>query len=122
VKRILIIDDEKDFCFFVKKNLEEESCCSVAVCNNPNDAIAKAKEFHPDLIFLDVMMPEMDGGDLAELLRADPEVQFIPIVFLTALVTKDETKKGLNIIKGSYFLSKPVTTQELVSAVNELVK
>ena len=122
MKKILIIDDEKDFCFFVKKNLEQEGGFAVEACSNPNDAVAKAKELHPDLILLDVMMPEMDGGDLADLLRGDPEVQFIPIVFLTALVTKDETKKGLNIIKGSYFLSKPVTTQELVSAINELVK
>src|ERR1041385_1981538 len=88
--RILIVDDEESFTRLLKLNLEVGGAYRVRSENHAPHAVAAAKEFMPDLILLDVMMPEMDGGDVASALQADPELKHIPIVFLTAAVKKEE--------------------------------
>jgi len=75
-----------------------------------------ARSFGPDLILLDVVMPETDGGEVAARIQADSELQSTPIIFLTALVTRAEAKSGLNI-QGHPFLAKPVSIPELINAI-----
>ena len=86
-----------------------------------NDAIKahqSARNFRPDLILLDVVMPETDGGEVAARIEADPELQNTPIVFLTALVTRAEAKSSLHI-QGHPFLAKPVSIPELITAIEQ---
>jgi CheY-like chemotaxis protein len=72
--------------------------------------------FRLDLIFLDVVMPDRDGGEIAAQIRADPELQYTPIIFLTALVTRAEASNGLRIDEHP-FLAKPIDIQELIKAI-----
>jgi DNA-binding response OmpR family regulator len=75
----------------------------------------KAREFAPDIIFLDVVMPEIDGGDVAQQIRSDPMLAHVPIVFLTAIVS---AKEGGHEIGGFPFLAKPVSLDAVIEASN----
>jgi CheY-like chemotaxis protein len=77
-----------------------------------------ARNFRPDLILLDIVMPETDGGEVAAQIQADPELQRTPIIFLTALVTKAEAKAGLHL-QGHPFLAKPINISELINGIAE---
>src|SRR5207302_5209998 len=74
--------------------------------------------FNPDLILLDVAMPETDGGEVAARIQSDPTLHRTPIVFLTALVTKTETRSGLRI-QGHPFLAKPISFSDLIKGIEE---
>jgi CheY-like chemotaxis protein len=86
--------------------------------NSSTRAYRSARIFRPDLILLDVVMPIRDGGEIAAQIRADPELQNTPIIFLTALVTPTEAKAGVHI-DGHPFLAKPINIQELISTIDE---
>ncbi len=116
-KRILIVDDEVSFTRLVSLNLSY--LYFVRVENSPIEAHKAALEFKPDLILLDVMMPEMDGGDLASGLRADPSLQNVPIVFLTAAVAKKEVSSHGGTIGGFPFLAKPASVQEIRECIEK---
>ncbi len=122
VKKVLIIDDEEDFCFFIKKNLEKTNNYKVTACSDSKSAIAVAKELKPDVILIDIMMPDKDGTEIARELKMIDETRDIPFLFLTALVTEDEIQKHKNIIKGEYFIAKPVKIEELIKVINSIKK
>ena len=82
-KRILLVDDEKSLTTLLKLNLEETGNYDVRVENWPEDALAAAREFKPDLVLLDIIMPRMPGGNVAALIDNDPQLKGTPIVFLT---------------------------------------
>ncbi len=88
----------------------------VLIVDNDARAHLTARNFRPDLILLDVVMPERDGGEIAAQIHADPELHGTPIIFLTALVTRAEAKTGLHI-DGHPFLAKPINIQELINAI-----
>ena len=75
-----------------------------------------AQRVKPDLILLDIAMPETDGGEVAARIESDPTLHRIPVVFLTALVTKAEARSGLEI-QGHPFLAKPISIPELVAGI-----
>jgi len=118
-KRILIIDDEASFTRMVKLNLEKTGAFEVREENRATNAVASAREFKPDLILLDVIMPAMDGGDVAAQIRNDRHLKGTPIVFLTATVSQREAgEAGLN--SGcALFLAKPVSLENLIHCLNE---
>ena len=116
--RILIVDNDGDSTHLVKILLERTVRYLVLEENNPTRAHQSAQNFRPDLILLDIVMPETDGGEVAAQIQADPELQTTPIIFLTALVTKAETKAGLRI-QGHPFLAKPISIPELINAIEE---
>ncbi len=121
--KVLIIDDEEDFCFFVRENLINTGEFDVFVATNGTYGIELARTRSPDIVLLDLMMPDMSGEQVAEELNAKPETAGIPRVFLTALATKADT--GGNVLKKSgesYFIAKPVRTKELVAAIKERLK
>lgn len=119
MKRILLIDDEKDFCFFVKKNLELSNQFEVICAYNGEEGIALAKKIKPDLVLLDILMPGMDGGDVKAELSSNVETATIPIVFLTAVVDKKEFgKEVVKEIRHHRFIPKPVNPEELIKAIN----
>jgi len=121
MKKILIIDDEEDFCFVLQRNLEAVGDFETEVCIDSTKAIDKVNSFRPDLIILDVMMPEVSGSDIASELKSREDTKNIPIVFLTAIITNDEAEKRSNIVGGQYFLAKPIEIEILVKAINKFL-
>ena len=118
-KRILIVDDEVSFARMVKLNLEKTGAFEVRTENKASYALAAAREFKPHLIILDVIMPNMDGGDVSNQIKRDRNLRDTPIIFLTATVSKREAgEAGLNS-GGALFLAKPVSVETLVARINE---
>lgn len=118
-KKILIIDDEENFTKLVKLNLEEMGEYEVKTENDGSRGLAAAKEFKPDLVLLDILMLEMEGGEVARYLKNDEETKNIPVVFLTAVVSKEEIEKSKGVIGGRPFISKPVTAEELIDCIEK---
>ena len=116
-KRILVVDDRVSDTTFIKLALESTNDYVVKEENDADAAISTAEEFQPDLILMDVMMPGMDGGELAFRFRENPQLGSVPIVFLTAAVTKKEVERGGGLVGGSPFLAKPITIPELVDCL-----
>jgi len=122
-KKILLIDDEEDFCFFVRQNLEQAGEFEVITANCGEEGINLARERQPDLILLDIVMPKMIGDDVAAALINDPKTKNIPLVFLTAQVTQDEIGvESIREIGGHLFISKPVDTERLVSSIRAILR
>jgi two-component system OmpR family response regulator len=115
-KKILVVDDESGFTRLLKLTLPRYE---IKEENDARQAVRTAKEFKPDLILLDVIMPFMDGGDLASQIRAESSLKHIPIVFLTAIVTSPEAGTGAREIGGFPFLAKPVSTASLTRCIEE---
>jgi CheY-like chemotaxis protein len=120
LRRILIVDNDKNTTHLVKILLEKTGRYVVFEENDSTRAHQTARNFRPDLIFLDVVMPDRDGGEIAAQIRADPELHNTPIIFLTALVTRAEAKTGLHI-DGHPFLAKPINIPELIEAIERVL-
>jgi CheY-like chemotaxis protein len=114
--RILIVDNNRDFTLSAKLGLESTGRYSVWEENHSARAHQTAQRVKPDLILLDIAMPETDGGEVAAQIQSDPMLHRLPIVFLTALVTKAEARSGLQI-DGHPFLAKPISIPELVAGI-----
>jgi CheY-like chemotaxis protein len=114
--RILIIDNNRDFTYSAKLGLERTGRYSVWEENEPATAHQTAQRVKPDLILLDIAMPETDGGEVAARIESDPTLHRTPVVFLTALVTRAETRSGLRI-QGHPFLAKPISIPELIAGI-----
>jgi two-component system, OmpR family, response regulator len=117
-KRILIVDDEAGFTRLLKLTLERTGEYTVQEENDGTKAHETARRFKPDLILLDIVMPKIDGGDVASQLRADPMMRRTPIVFLTAIVSKQETQSG-GLIGGFPFIAKPVSLEGLIKCIKD---
>jgi len=118
-KRILIIDDEPGFTRVVRLNLEATGNYEVREVNEGQAALAAAREFKPHLILLDVVMPDVDGGDVARALQQDPQLQRIPVVFLTAVVHRQEAGPSGLHSGGAVFLAKPISSDNLIRCIEE---
>jgi two-component system OmpR family response regulator len=119
-KKILVVDDEPSITRLLKVNLEATGDYLVRGENNALHAITAALEFQPDLILLDVLMPGMDGGELAARLQASARLGKVPVIFLTAVATKqDVSSHDDGLIGGLPFLAKPVDMPEVVAALRK---
>ena len=116
-KRILVVDDRASNTRLLKLHLERTNDYVVREENDANAALSAATEFEPHLILLDVMMPGMDGGALAACFQANAKLKTVPIVFLTAAVTKGEITAGGGRLGGFPFLAKPVVLPEVVACL-----
>ena len=121
-KRILVVDDEQSLTTLLKLNLEEFGDYEVRVENWPEDALAAAREFKPDLILLDIIMPRLPGGNVAAQIDADPQLKGTPIVFLTAAVRKHQVEENEGIICDHPCLAKPATIDEVVAMIEKHVR
>ena len=120
-KRILVVDDEPSVTRNLKLNLETRAGYQVCAENQADHALAAAQHFRPDLVLLDVMMPGKDGGDVAAQLRSDPLLRDTPIIFLTAIVSNDETDGHAMRSGAETFLAKPVDIAELTRTIDEFL-
>ena len=117
--KILIVDDVVSNVLLLKILLTNEKF-QVCTANNGTTAIEQAQKEHPDLILLDVMMPDLSGFDVAVVLKKDPETKDIPIIFLTALNTPQDLVHGFKV-GASDFLTKPFNKEELVMRVMQQI-
>ncbi len=120
VNKILIADDEPDILEIIRYNLEAEGY-TVITAKNGNEAIDKAKQHHPDLIILDIMMPGKTGMEVCSILRQQPDFKNTLIIFLTALSDESNEVKGLETGADDY-LTKPISPKVLTSKVNALFR
>ena len=120
-KRILVIDDSMDITGPLKLYLERTGSFDVRVEHEGAKGVQATKEFRPDLILLDVMMPDMDGGDVAAAIEEDDAIKHTPIVFLTATVTKKEAGAVGGSIGGRPLLSKLTTLQEIIDYIKKAI-
>ena len=116
-KKILVIDDEKGFTAMLSLNLETTGNYEVCVENNPQHALETALHFQPDIVLLDVIMPNAEGPDIAFELKNHPRLRNVPIVFLTATVTQDEVEAQGGKIGGHSFVAKPSNFNVLLDSI-----
>lgn len=121
-QKVLVIDDEVGFTKLLKMNLEKGGEFEVRVENNSMKALSAAREFLPDVVLLDVVMPGLDGGDVAALFQEDPMLRKVPIIMLTALVSPGETSSDAVAQSGSMsVLPKPVNLDKLLACLREAI-
>lgn len=118
--KILVVDDEDDILEFVSYNLRKEGF-NVSIARNGRTAVEVAKTFNPHLILLDIMMPEMDGIEACELIRATPNLSDTVIAFLTARAEDYSQIAGFNAGADDY-ITKPIRPKVLTSRINALLK
>lgn len=117
-RRILLVDDEVAFAQVLKLYLEHTGCYEVALAHNGTDGLAAAKADLPQLILLDVIMPDVSGGEVAQQLKADDRTHRIPVIFLTAVVSREEALARAGMIGGQLFLAKPVSAKEVLASID----
>ncbi len=120
-KKVLIIDDEESLLHVLKLNLEATGSYEVRTESKALRAIQVAQRFMPDIIFLDIVMPEMDGSEVANLMKEDKKIKHIPVVFLTATVTAEEVNRAGQMIGGQLFIAKPVNTKQLTECIEKVL-
>ena len=116
-RRILLVDDEVSITRALALYLTENGDCDVRVENHGTRAVAAAREFRPDLILMDIMMPDADGAALAADIQADRILRDTPLVFLTALVSRSETGNRSMQVGGYPFLAKPVDPDTVLAYI-----
>ena len=121
-KKILIIDDEKDFTDMIKLNLEDTGKFQVFTEDKGMQALNTAKRCRPDLILLDVIIMDLDGGAIRHQLKNDPNTKNIPIIFLTATVDAAQVPQDDNVVGGYVFIAKPVSVSALVRSITKALE
>lgn len=115
--RILYVDDEVGAARLLRLNLEATGRYEVNVQNWPEDALATAREFKPDLLLLDLIMPRMPGGNVVALFENDPAMKDVPIVFFTASVWRERVAEHDGIICDHPCLAKPARLDEIAAFI-----
>jgi len=119
-KKVLVVDDEVDVTELLAYHLKAKGFL-VETVNNPNRSVGIARTFLPDLVVLDVMMPELNGIQICRMLRADPKLKRVPVVFLTAKAEENDRIQGLETGADDY-ICKPFSTKELVLRVQTILR
>ncbi|MEM9283251.1 MAG: response regulator [Verrucomicrobiota bacterium] len=119
-KKVMLVDDEVGFTELLKMNLEKSGDFEVRIENDSTLALNVAREFQPDAVLLDVVMPGMDGGDVQAQFQSDPVLKSVPVIMLTALVDSAELSAGAVAQSGSsVMLPKPVDLPLLLRVLEE---
>ena len=116
-KKVLVVEDQVDMLELLKLHFKEEGF-AIATATNGLDAVRKTRSLLPDLVLLDVMLPELDGFAVCELLRKDPSTASIPIIMVTGLPGQLTRCAGFES-GATDFVTKPVSPADLVSKVKE---
>lgn len=119
-KKILVADDEEDFLELIKHNLLLEGY-EVVTASNGNEAMRKVYDESPNLLILDINMPEMDGMEVCKKIRGSFLYKHLPIIMLTVRKTRDDQVEGLNTGSDDY-ITKPFHARELIARVKTLFR
>ena len=117
-KKILVVDDEHDALLVLSSAISAREYDVITADNGP-EAVRLARREHPDLIILDIMMPEMDGTVVAAQLKERPDTSDIPIIFLTGLVTKSE--EYCHDAVNHVFIAKPYDVDDLMDQIGKIM-
>jgi two-component system OmpR family response regulator len=120
-RRVLLVDDDAGITRALAMYLDADGDCEVRVENAGRRALAAAREFRPDVIFLDIVMPDADGGTIAADIKSDPVLKNTPVVFLTALVSQHKTHGAQAQSGGHPFLAKPVDPDVVLACIVKCV-
>jgi CheY-like chemotaxis protein len=124
MKKILIVDDDSDIVELTKNRLEANSYEVISAANG-EDALKKARKEMPDLIIMDILLPNMQGGEVVRYLKSEQETKDIPVIFLTAVASnapQDQEDKGINV-EGKFFtaIAKPFKMERLLFEIKKLI-
>ncbi len=117
---ILIIDDEKDFCHFMRMNLESTNKYKIFVSTNARSGIKTAIRKKPDLVLLDIMMPNISGFEVLQKLKENINTTSIPVIMLTAL-SDDESRAQAMSLYSQEYLVKPIEVDTLISKIDSIL-
>ena len=120
-KRILVVDDEPSFTHLLKHTLEAEGYYDVEEENDAARATSTARSFDPDLVVLDIMMPDLDGTEVAAHMKSDHVLRDVPVIFLTALVDNEDAPMGSCSSGGQTFLPKSVHVSRLIECIEDKI-
>ena len=120
-KKIMLIDDEENFCFLVKQNLEDTGEFIVEYANDPDKGIKLAKKIKPDIILLDITMPKKSGLEVLEIFKNNSSTMSIPIIMLTAHSDADFKLKA-SYLYGDDYIVKPVAFDVLKEKIEEVLE
>ncbi len=120
-KKILVVDDEEDMAYFLKANLELEGEYEVITVTKGKDAFRTAAKHMPDLIMLDIKMPQVDGIQVLKKLKESPKTLRIPVIILSAK-TDDATKIEAARLYDDHYITKPVQIEEIKSKIKEVLE
>jgi len=115
MRKILVVDDDPAFVRMLKLNIESMGGYKVFTEDRGSRAVKAARECHPDLVLMDLLMPDMLGGDAAIELHADPALRDTKVVFLTSLMNKSEERQSVKGTGKQSLFSKPISRADLVA-------
>lgn len=121
MSKILVIDDEPDIVYLIRLILEKEGY-EVVEANSGTQGLELAKKEKPDLILLDVMMPDMLGWEVCRRIKADKELRKVPVAMLTVKSAAEDKLKSLEEAKADWHIAKPIDRDKLLSTVEWLLK
>ena len=119
-RKLLLADDEEDILMLVSATLGGDDRFSLILARDGEEALARAQSEKPDLVFLDVMMPKMDGFEVCRRLKSDDATSHMKVVMLTALAQEYDRKKAEEVGADFYF-TKPLSPTALMEKVDELL-
>jgi len=119
-KRILVVDDEPGFTHVVRLTLERIGAYEVRELNRATEVLRAAREFKPDLILLDVLMPGADGSEVAAQIQGDAKLRDTPLVFFTALVSSEAVCAGSFGLGRRHYLPKPIKVRQLIDCIERV--
>ena len=117
--KILIVDDEPHIITALEFLMQQQGF-EIAKAYNGEEALGILDSFHPDVVVLDVMMPGMDGFELAKMIRTKPQFEDSRIIFLTAKGTDEDKEKGY-VNGGDVYIPKPFDNNHLITTINEVI-
>lgn len=119
-KKVLIIDDEKDILISLSSYLSRNGY-DVKSADNGKDGLKLVQEEKPQLIILDLMLPDIDGSDIAARLLEDPQTRDIPVVFLTSMMRKGEQLESGGQIGNRCIIAKPCSSEEILACIKDRI-
>ncbi len=118
--RILIVDDDEELVELIRDVLLRDGRFEVRTVNNGFEAGMAVKEYHPDLIVLDIMLPDINGKDVCQVVRSDPNMNDIRIICISGMVEEDRIQE-LKAVGADDFLHKPFEIEQLVDRICQLL-
>ena len=119
MKKVLLVDDEKDFLFLVKENLKDAGF-EVITASSGIDALKSVGKYRPDIIVLDIALPDIDGATIYRKLKEDTATSDIPVIFMSGVFSKEEAERQNHFLHGKTFLSKIFDMEELIDLINKM--